>query len=148
MQQFLHKFTVSARLAEVVKFHQDSRALKKLTPPPVIVQMHQVEPLAEGSVAKFTLWMGPLPVRWLARHEQVDMPKGFVDVQEHGPFRIWRHQHTFRYVNENTTEVIDEVQAEMGKGIPDGLISRLMWFSLPLLFAYRAWITRRMVLRG
>jgi ligand-binding SRPBCC domain-containing protein len=143
MRHFRHAFKVEAGLEAVAQFHQDTRALKKLTPPPVFAQLHQVQPLAEGSLAEFTMWMGPFPVRWLARHENVDPQKGFTDVQERGPFKSWRHIHTFRSLDENRSEVQDEIFAEPGLGFYNGLVSRLMWLNLPILFAYRGWATRR-----
>jgi len=143
MRHFRHAFMVEAGLEAVAQFHQDTRALKKLTPPPVFAQLHQVQPLAEGSLAEFTMWMGPFPVRWLARHENVDPQKGFTDVQERGPFKSWRHIHTFRSLDENRSEVQDEIFAEPGLGFYNGLVSRLMWLNLPILFAYRGWATRR-----
>jgi ligand-binding SRPBCC domain-containing protein len=54
-----YRFQVNAPLEAVSFFHRDTRALKKLTPPPVIVRLRRVEPLAEGSVSEFTLWFGP-----------------------------------------------------------------------------------------
>jgi len=137
MKKYTHKFTVKAPLSAVSEFHRDSRALRMLTPPPMWVQFHQVDPLAEGSVADFTMWLGPLPVRWTAVHTQVT-PQGFEDTQQRGPFKFWRHRHTFQELNLGTTGVVDEIEAEAGN-----LVSRFMWLTLPILFAYRAWRTRR-----
>lgn len=135
--KYKHRFTVNAPLDAVSKFHQDSRALRMLTPPPMWVQFHQVDPLAEGSVADFTMWLGPLPIRWTAVHTQVT-PQGFTDTQQRGPFKFWRHRHSFQALNTWSTGVIDEIEAE-----PGNLISRFMWRTLPILFAYRAWRTKR-----
>lgn len=135
--KYKHRFTVQAPLAIVAAFHRDSRALRKLTPPPVWVQFHEVQPMAEGSIADFTMWLGPLPVRWTAVHSQVSQ-HGFTDTQQHGPFQFWQHNHTFHDLGNGRTEIVDEIQAE-----PGSLISRLMWLNLPVLFAYRAWRTRR-----
>lgn len=143
MPAFRRQFLVQAPLAVVVDFHRDPSALRLLTPPPIFVQLHRVEPLAEGSQVEFTLWMGPVPVRWLAQHQDVGA-EGFSDVQQRGPFQHWMHRHTFRAVSDNQTEVSDEVMAEFGQGLFAGLISRLMWLGLPVLFAYRSWVTRRL----
>jgi hypothetical protein len=80
MPTFDFTFTVNAPLADVREFHRDTSALKRLTPPPTIVQLHDVEPLGEGSVSRFTLWVGPLPLRWTAVHRDVS-ERGFTDVQ-------------------------------------------------------------------
>ena len=141
--KFSHRFKVQASLEQVAGFHQDSRALKRLTPPPVFVQMLMIEPLAENSVAAFNLWFGPIPVYWRAQHAQVIPQSGFTDVQIEGPFQTWSHQHIFHSLQDGRTEVVDEITAELGRGLWKGLISRLMWFTLPALFAYRGWVTRR-----
>jgi len=136
--KYEHRFTVEAPLTAVAEFHKDTSALRLLSPPPMVVQFNNVEPLEEGSVADFTMWLGPLPIRWVALHSEVDPLHGFVDTQQSGPFRSWRHQHQFRAVNENRTEVIDTIEAEYGS-----LVSRFMWANLPVLFGYRGWRTRR-----
>lgn len=85
MPVFDTSFTVPAPLQKVAEFHRDTRALKRLTPPPVFVQIHSMEPLAEGSRSVFTMWFGPLPLRWTAIHSNVDTMHGFTDTQEKGP---------------------------------------------------------------
>jgi ligand-binding SRPBCC domain-containing protein len=147
MLSFVHRTRVEAPLEAVAVFHKDAKALKHLTPPPVFVQMHRVEPLTEASVADFTLWLGPLPVHWVASHHNVDPLRGFTDVQADGPFATWTHRHTFIPVNDTVTEVVDEVQAEYGRHSFWGLVSRLIWLNLPLMFAYRGLVTRRLAPR-
>ena len=71
MPVFDFSFEVDAPLAVVQEFHHGTSALKQLTPPPTIVQIQSVEPLAEGSISRFTLWVGPLPLRWTAIHKNV-----------------------------------------------------------------------------
>ena len=141
-KQYKHQFIVNAPLTAVSNFHQDSRALRQLSPPPIWVQFHEVEPLGEGSVADFTMWLGPLPIRWTAVHTQVTQ-HGFLDTQKRGPFQSWTHRHSFRELFDGRTEVIDEIEAE-----PGNLLSHFMWLNLPVLFAYRGWQTRRTLRQG
>ncbi|MFN2135118.1 MAG: SRPBCC family protein [Candidatus Promineifilaceae bacterium] len=138
VMKYEHRFLVTAPLAAVAGFHRDTRALKTLTPPPLMVQFNHIEPLAEGSLADFTLRLGPLAIRWVAVHSEVSLLNGFVDTQKEGPFDFWRHRHTFRAVNDQSSEVIDSIEAAYG-----GPISRFMWLNLPVLFAYRALRTKR-----
>ncbi len=142
MKQYMHRFRVKASLERVAAFHHDSRALKQLTPPLVFVTFNDVQPLGEGSVSDFKLWLGPIPIRWVAVHSQVG-PTGFTDTQAEGPFKQWVHRHTFERIDITTTEVKDEIQAEPGTHPFWGLISRFMWLNLPIMFAFRAWRTRR-----
>jgi ligand-binding SRPBCC domain-containing protein len=92
----------------------------------------------------FTIWLGPLPLHWVARIE-ASTPTGFIDRQLRGPFDDWRHRHTFVPVDDQTTEVIDEVELAPGRPLIWRLIGLSMWLSLPLLFAYRGWQTRRLL---
>ena len=144
--KYTRSFKVAAPLEQVASFHSDTRALKILTPPPMWMQPRSIEPLAEGSRSEFVLWLGPLPIRWVARHSQVS-DNGFVDEQEQGPFKHWSHRHHFSPVSEDQTLVTDEITAELSDRPLKWLIGAAMWLGLPLLFAYRAWRTSRQVIR-
>ena len=104
MPIFEFRFTVSAPVEAVSAFHFQPGILKKLTPPLMIMQVHKFEPLAEGSIGEFTMWMGPIPVRWKAVHSDVS-PAGFTDTQEAGPMKFWKHTHRFKAIDGSTTEV-------------------------------------------
>lgn len=143
MDVFQHRFRVRAPLDVVSAFHQDARALKRLTPPPMLVRLHRFGGMEEGMIADFTLWLGPIPIRWTARHEDV-RPDGFVDVQVAGPMARWRHQHRFVAVAPGETEVHDRIEYAHRSG-PQGMLTRML-FSKPALqglFAYRTLATRR-----
>jgi ligand-binding SRPBCC domain-containing protein len=136
--RYQHSFTVKASLSAVAQFHKDTRALRDLTPPPMTLIFNNVEPLGEGSVADFTMQFGPISVRWVAIHSEVTEQNGFIDTQTKGPFQFWQHHHKFRAIDGQTTEVIDEIEAEYGS-----TISRFLWLNLPVLFAYRARQTKK-----
>jgi ligand-binding SRPBCC domain-containing protein len=144
MSTFEHSALVHAPNEVVADFHQDSSVLQKLTPAPVLVQLHDAGPLAEGSRADFTLWFGPLPVRWIAAHSNVDRLRGFTDRQARGPFEHWEHVHSFIPEGNQSTRVVDRIEFKHYSGIR-GLFTRLAFspISLRLLFAFRAWVTRR-----
>jgi uncharacterized protein len=142
---FRRSFMVNASLEDVAAFHNNMGALKKLTPFPIIVQLKHIEPIGEGSQAAFNIWFGPVPIPWLARHHSYDPINGFTDTQDEGPFTLWVHQHSFINVDGQTTKVIDEITSQYGKSLFSGLVSRMMWLTLPILFAFRAWQTKRLV---
>lgn len=143
MQTFDYTFVVSAPLDKVRAFHRDTTSLKGLNPPPIIVQLHRVDPMAEGSISEFTLWMGPLPVRWRAVHSQVSQ-HGFTDIQEDGPMALWHHTHMFEAINDNSTRLHEHIDFKHHPGLR-GLLTRLFFNQLALkgLFTYRKWATRR-----
>jgi ligand-binding SRPBCC domain-containing protein len=142
MPVFDYRFHVPHGLSAVREFHRDTRALKRLTPPPTWVQIHEVEPLGEGSVSRFTLWIGPLPLRWKAVHRGVS-ENGFTDIQAEGPARKWEHTHRFVPQGDRATEIQEHIEYEHRPGLR-GLLTRVL-FSRPnlwLMFTYRKWATR------
>lgn len=147
MPEFKYSFNVDAPLEYVTAFHSDTRALKKLTPPPIFAQIHAYEPLADGSRASFTLWFGPFPVHWQAVHSDVG-PYGFTDTQVSGPLKSWRHVHRFTPFGEARTRIDERIVYEHDGGAR-GVVSRLLFArpGLYLLFTARKWLTRRGVAR-
>ena len=142
MAVFDYCFTVFAPLVAVRDFHRDTSALKRLTPPPTFVQLHSIEPLAEGSVSRFTLWVGPLPLRWKAVHRGVT-DRGFTDVQAEGPARKWEHTHSFVPLDDATTEIREHIEYEHKTGFW-GVVTRILfsWPNLYAMFTYRMLVTR------
>ena len=116
-----------------------------ITPPPIAVTVHRAPVrLANGDEMDFTLWLGPLPVHWIAQIEDAG-PAGFTDRQVCGPFAKWIHCHRFVVVDESVTEVLDKIELNLRPHWVWGLVGLGMWLSLPLLFAYRSWKTRRLL---
>lgn len=143
MNRFHYRFIVRAPLETVAEFHRDPRALRRLTPPPIWVQFHHLEPLAENSIAEFSLWFGPFPVRWRALHTNVHPLSGFTDTQIQGPLRYWQHTHTFSALDPQTTQISETIEYEHPQGWR-GLLTRLLYspIALRVLFFYRQWSTR------
>ncbi len=144
MPTFDYEFTVDAPQSAVADFHYNA-SVKTLTPLPIIAQMHEFEPLADGSQADFTLWFGPLPINWKVVHSDVG-PDGFTDSQISGPLKSWRHEHRFIPIDENSSKVHEHIEYEYKSGLK-GLLSRLLFspLALRMLFMMRERITRRAV---
>ena len=142
---FDYRFTVQAPLKAVSAFHFEPQILKTLTPPLLIMQVHRFDPLAEGSIGEFTMWMGPVPVRWKAQHSNVS-DTSFTDTQVAGPMKSWVHTHTFEAISPTETEVHEHIEYEHFGGVK-GIWSRLLFprAALRVLFAVRKRITRREV---
>jgi len=143
LMNYQHRFIVQQPQQWVVAFHRQAKSMPAITPPPIVVQGHKIPktPLNSGDEMEFTLWIGPLPIHWVARIENLSA-EGFTDHQLHGPFKQWSHQHRFIALDEQRTEVIDEIEATL---YPHGLnwwLGWLMWLGLPILFAFRAWKSR------
>lgn len=143
--RFEHRFRVRASAEEVAAFHSSSASMGAITPPPIIVRVHAApEKLTSGDQMDFTLWAGPVPIRWVACIEDAS-PRGFTDRQLSGPFGSWIHRHEFVRVDEVTTDVVDRIEATYKKHLWWGLVGRLMWFGMPMLFAFRGKRTRALL---
>ena len=159
---FDFSFEVDATLEAVAALHHDTKVLHALTPPVIILRVHRSGPMAEGMEAEFTMWMGPLPMRWHVIHEDVGL-RGFTDRALSGPCKSWRHRHSFVPLTgerssgapgeavlegARTPRVrIDEhIELEHHPGVR-GLLTRALFArpNLWILFAYRRWQTRRLL---
>lgn len=135
---------IKTSLADIKRFHEAPQALASLTPPPIRMRVNQDNrrSITEGEI-DFTLLLGPLPIRWLARHEAGPTTDSFADLQVKGPLAYWRHEHIFTEVA-GGVELTDRITFAHRPGLT-GLLTRLAFDGLPLrfLFAYRHWRTRR-----
>jgi ligand-binding SRPBCC domain-containing protein len=145
--RYTHEFSAHASLAEVIAFHARSSSMAAITPPPIIVRIHAAPPvLKDGDQMRFTLWLGPLPLHWIAQIE-IDSPHSFIDRQLSGPFALWEHRHTFSALDEQRILVRDEVTARLKRHPVWWLAGAGMWLGMPILFAYRGWKTRKILSR-
>lgn len=129
---------------KLMAFHDSKAAFSKLVPPPMIARIREDErkSITEGDL-KFTLWMGPIPINWHARHEEGPTATSFSDLMIEGPMKYWRHEHIFEEV-EGGVKMIDRITLAHEDGI-QGKLTRLMFDGMPLklLFFYRHLRTKR-----
>jgi ligand-binding SRPBCC domain-containing protein len=146
---FEHHSILPTTAEHLMAFHASPKAFAKLTPPPIFVRVHRngLTSLTSGEV-DFTLWFGPIPAHWIARHEPGPIETSFVDRQVQGPLQSWEHQHLFREVA-GGVELTDHVEYEHREGGFWGIFTRLLFNKLSLhgLFFYRhlrtRWETRK-----
>jgi ligand-binding SRPBCC domain-containing protein len=88
---------VPATLGEVFGFFEDPRNLGRITPSWLnfrIVNPDGVE-MREGAEIDYVIrWQG-VPMKWQTRIVSYDPPRSFIDEQMRGPYRFWRHTHSF-----------------------------------------------------
>jgi ligand-binding SRPBCC domain-containing protein len=82
---------------EVFEFFADARRLQDLTPP--FLDFHVVTPtpidLHCGAKIDYRLRLHGIPIRWQSEISEWIPPLQFVDRQLKGPYRIWKHTHSF-----------------------------------------------------
>jgi ligand-binding SRPBCC domain-containing protein len=146
--RYTHRFLVQAPLEDVIAFHRSASSLQAITPPLFFMGgLKAPGQLIEGSQMSFRLWLGPLPVDWKARIENLT-PAGFDDVQISGPFASWVHSHSFHSLSTGICQVEDKVELHLRLHplwFPVGLA---MVLGLPLLFAFRSRKTKSMLERS
>jgi ligand-binding SRPBCC domain-containing protein len=122
--------------------------MRVLTPPPIRVELHRVPPTSSsGGEMEFALWFGPLAIHWLALIEGVS-DTGFTDRQLSGPFAQWEHRHSFVQLDDQTSEVVDRVTLQLKPNLIWGAVGLGFLLGLPILFAYRARKTCRLLEKG
>lgn len=144
MLHFQHSSIINAPPEVVWKFHERPDILQLLTPPWQPVKVVRREGgLEVGAITEFRLFLGPLPLTWLARHTECEKNRLFIDQQISGPFEYWVHRHEF--VAENgKTKLIDDISFSLPGGSTVEMMSGwLVQAQLEAMFRYRHYITNR-----
>ncbi len=140
---FEHRSMIPTTMDAMIAFHEDPAAFGRLTPPPILSQIHRREwrSMRDAEI-EFTLWFLILPLRWVARHEPGPTPTSFVDRQVKGPVKVWVHRHLFEQTSGGIV-LIDRLTILHHDGIK-GIFTRLLFnmLSLRILFFYRHLRTR------
>ncbi len=107
---FESRQTVKAPLQDVFTFFSNPRNLQQLTPSALnFLITNCPETVEQGARISYRLRLRGVPIRWETLIARWQPPNGFVDFQLHGPYALWRHEHTFREVP-GGVELIDRVQ--------------------------------------
>lgn len=85
MLRFQYSSLINAPVEVVWQFHERKDILDLLTPPwqPVKVICREGG-LEVGAITEFRLFLGPIPVRWLAKHIECQPNCSFTDKQVEG----------------------------------------------------------------
>lgn len=96
MEQFRRSVDLPVGIELAFAYHQRPGALSRLMPPWENVKIVESDPgIDVGNRVVMKMSAFGVPMKWVARHTQLDPPHLFEDVQDSGPFASWRHQHQF-----------------------------------------------------
>jgi ligand-binding SRPBCC domain-containing protein len=126
------------------RFHERPDILQILTPPWQPVQIMRREGgLGVGAISEFRLWIGIVPVQWIAVHTDCEPNHFFVDEQQTGPMAFWKHRHQFE-AQGNQTQLMDTIDYDLPGGEPvEKLLEWWVTARLSDMFDYRHRVTRQ-----
>ena len=139
MKTFLFKTqqTLERPLTEVFEFFSNAHNLTEITPPWLNFEVLTPAPIemTVGTRIDYRLKLRGFPIRWQSEITKWNPPHFFADEQRRGPYRLWRHTHTFDEVKEGVV-VGDTVEyAVWGNELIGRLFVRP---DIEKIFAYRA----------
>lgn len=143
MLHFEKSSVINAPVKTVWQFYERPDILNVLTPPWQPVEIIRREGgLGVGAESEFRLWLGPVPIQWLAVHTDCLDYEKFVDVQKTGPMEFWQHQHFFLEDGVKTT-LVDRIDFSLPGGeIAEFLVGNFVQQRLQDMFDYRHRMTQ------
>lgn len=124
---------------EVFAFFADAHNLEEITPPWLgfrILSMSTAS-IQEGTTIHYRLRLHGIPVHWRTDIREWNPPRSFVDEQTSGPYREWRHTHTFE-AHGDRTKMIDDVEYSLPFGILGRMVHAVkVHWDISKIFEYR-----------
>lgn len=142
-REYRCRLPVSAGAA--FSWHERPGAFARLTPPWEDVRvLGESGGIRDGGAVVLETRIGGFSTRWSVTHHSYRSGEQFVDEQQRGPFRVWRHEHLFSAAAGDTSqsELCDRLTYEL----PGGAVGRSLGANyvarrIERLFAYRHALT-------
>lgn len=129
---------------DVFPFFADAANLERLTPPFLGFTILTPQPIEmrPGARIDYRIRLNGIPMTWQTEIIELVPGERFVDVQLRGPYKLWRHTHTFADTL-GGTELGDRVEYELPLG-PLGRLAHRVFVQrqLKTIFDYRAQVMR------
>ena len=143
--KFAKESIIQASSQRVFEFHEQPDVLTLLLPPwetARVIKAAKISEVGAEAIVETTV-LGPIKMRWVAKHTLYEPPRVFEDIQVKGPFRSWRHRHIVE-PHADGAILRDEIDYEpplgfLGRALAPWLIER----RLQKLFEYRHQVTRQ-----
>lgn len=126
---------------ELFPFFADAFNLQRITPPFLKFRVLTPGPIdmKVGALIEYQIRLHGIPIRWRTEITGWDPPTSFRDEQRKGPYKLWRHTHTFTPTDDGGTLCEDRVDYAVPGGPLSPLVERLFVRGDVLkIFRYRA----------
>lgn len=139
MDSVVRRSPMSVSVDALWAWHTRPGALERLLPPWDRVRVvARSGGIANGSTVTLSVPVGPVRLRWVSEHRDVDPPHGFADAQVSGPFAHWVHVHAMQADGPAASFLEDRVEFEGPAGpLGRSLARRAVAARLPALLRYR-----------
>ena len=133
-------------VSEVFGFFSDAENLERITPPELAFQILTPTPIdiREGTIIDYRLRLFGVPFHWRTRIVHWQANERFIDEQVRGPYRSWRHLHTFAECD-NGSRMTDRVEYRLPLQPAGSLALPLVRRQLDRIFRYRASAIRQLL---
>ena len=113
MSKFVYQAEHNASKKEIWDWYNSPGAFRRIMPEWEGIQPLNAGTLTDGDETIFTVGLGPIRKKWVARHHSVTQGESFADRMIRGPFGAWNHVHRFESTGELTTTIHDDVEYKL-----------------------------------
>lgn len=149
MKKFKQEFIVYSNIEKVWKFYTDINHLKIITPPNLNLKIIKTSSqlITEGQEVIIEGKIGIFKRKWNSKITYLK-PYQYIDEMINGPFKRWKHNHIFQKINENETQITDEIEFGISFGIIGRLLEMIAFSNLIKIFEYRKKTTKEKLERN
>ncbi|HJT09765.1 MAG TPA: SRPBCC family protein [Candidatus Nitrosotalea sp.] len=137
MKRFKHFFVVDSDIDTVWKFYTSINHLKLITPKRMKLEILKTthEFIEEGS----EVWLRADLILNSYWHSKITFlkPYEYVDEMISGRFKVWKHSHKFERIDNDKTEIIDQIDFQLPYGLLGRLAESYVVYILSKVFEYR-----------
>lgn len=125
----------------VFPFFADAHNLEEITPAILGFEVLTPQPIEmrSGLILDYRLRVRGVPIRWRTEILDWDPPRGFVDTQVRGPYRLWHHRHTFEPIDNGTRTLCSDIVRYRPRGwlLAPIVNSQFVQRDVEMIFRYR-----------
>ena len=110
---FIRESTFNVDVKELFFWHEQDGVLERLTPCfEKVVLIKQTGKISTNPKVYLKVKAGPIFINYVAKHILYEKNKLFVDIQEKGPFKMYKHYHIFTSLG-NGSKLTDKIEYKM-----------------------------------